>query len=76
MIIADGVIFIMDDESGELVMADASPAGYKELARAKVLGGREIWAPMALSDGHLVLRDMSQMKCLFVGGVAADKAGE
>jgi len=30
---------------------------------------------MALSDGHLVLRDMSQMKCLFVGAAAA-KAGE
>jgi outer membrane protein assembly factor BamB len=73
LIIADGVIFIVNDETGELVMAEASPRGYKELARAKVLAGREIWAPMALSDGHLVLRDQSQMKCLFVG---SGEAGE
>ena len=71
MIIADGVIFIVNDETGELVMAEASPNGYKELARAKVLGGREIWAPLALSNGHLVLRDMSQMKCVFVGATEA-----
>jgi hypothetical protein len=30
----------------------------------KVLEGREIWGPLALSDGKLVIRDQSQMKCL------------
>jgi outer membrane protein assembly factor BamB len=67
MIIADGVIFIVNDETGELVMAEASPDRYNELGRAKVLGGREIWAPLALSDGRLVLRDQTQMKCVYVG---------
>jgi outer membrane protein assembly factor BamB len=77
MIIADGVIFIVNDESGELVIAEASPKGYKELGRSKVLAGREIWGPLALSDGHLVLRDMGQMKCLYVGaGEAAGTAAE
>lgn len=72
MIIADGVIFIVNGDTGDLVMAEASPKGYKELGRAKVLGGRDIWAPLALSDGRLVVRDQSQMKCLYVG---ADNAG-
>lgn len=72
MIIADGVIFIVNGDTGELVMVEAIPKGYNELGRAKVLGGRDIWAPLALSDGRLVLRDQSQMKCVYVG---ADKAG-
>ena len=76
MIIADGVILIVNDETGELVMAEASPNGYKELARAKVLDGREIWAPLALSDGHLVLRDQSHMKCLFVGAGGTGETGK
>jgi outer membrane protein assembly factor BamB len=67
MIIADGVIFIVNGDSGDLVMAEASPQGYKELGRARVLGGKDIWAPLALSDGMLVLRDQKQMKCVHVG---------
>ena len=70
-LIADGVIFIIHGDKGELVMAEANPAGYKELGRAKLLGGNDIWAPMALSNGMLVLRDHEQMKCVFVGSETA-----
>ncbi|MGB7157788.1 MAG: PQQ-binding-like beta-propeller repeat protein [Tepidisphaeraceae bacterium] len=67
MIIADGVIFIVSGGSGELVMAEASPKRYKELGRAKVLSGPDLFAPLALSEGMLVLRDQAQMKCVYVG---------
>jgi len=67
MIIADGVIFIVSGESGELVMAEASPKGYKELGRARLLEGSDLFAPLALSDGMLLLRDTKQMKCVYVG---------
>lgn len=67
LIIVDGIIFIINGSTGDLVMAEASPKGYKELARARVLGGRDIWAPLALSNGRLIVRDQSQMKCLNVG---------
>jgi outer membrane protein assembly factor BamB len=43
MILVDGVIFIVNSDSGELVMAEANPGGYKELGRAKVLGGKDIF---------------------------------
>jgi outer membrane protein assembly factor BamB len=76
LIIADGVIFIVHGDKGELVMAEANPAGYKELGRAKVLGGNDIWAPLALSEGMLVLRDQSQMKCLLVGVERSASAGK
>ena len=39
LMIADGKLVVLD-EKGELVIADATPAGYHELARAKVLSGR------------------------------------
>ena len=32
----------------------------------KVLAGQEVWAPMALSDGKLVLRDLTKMVCINV----------
>ena len=35
--------------------------------RQEIGKGMEIWAPMALADGKLVLRDQRQMKCLDVG---------
>jgi outer membrane protein assembly factor BamB len=67
LLIADGMIYILDGQTGDLRLLEASPEGYKELACAPgILGGREIWAPMALSDGRLLIRDQSRMKCLQV----------
>jgi outer membrane protein assembly factor BamB len=77
MIIADGVLFIIADSTGELVMVEANPAAYKELGRTKLLAGHDLWAPLALNDGKLVLRDQTQMKCVYVGadGAAVPAAG-
>ncbi|HUU11318.1 MAG TPA: PQQ-binding-like beta-propeller repeat protein [Phycisphaerae bacterium] len=66
-LVADGLIFIMDDE-GVLTLAEARADGYKQLARAKVLGGHETWAPMALVGGRLLVRDLKKLVCLDVGG--------
>ena len=66
LIIADDLIFVIGGSSGVLHLVEASPKGFNELAKAKLLSGREIWAPMALSDGMLVIRDQSQMKCVDV----------
>jgi outer membrane protein assembly factor BamB len=51
---ADGKLIIMGDR-GELVVAEASPAGFKELARAQVLGG-QCWACPVLCDGRIYCR--------------------
>jgi outer membrane protein assembly factor BamB len=63
-IFADGVMYIMDGAGGQLRIVDPTPDGYKQLAEAKLLEGKQIWAPMALSDGKLVCRDQGQMKCV------------
>lgn len=62
-LIADSKLFLLDDD-GTLTMAKATERGFERLARAKVLEGKESWAPMALADGHLLIRDYTQMVCL------------
>ena len=61
--VADGKLLILEDD-GVLTMAEASPAGFVRLASAKVLDGKEAWAPMALADGRLLVRDYGTLRCL------------
>jgi len=67
LLMADNLIFNLDGKRGILYLVEPSPVGYKELAKVQLLGGKEIWAPMALSDGKLLVRSQSEMKCLDVG---------
>ena len=71
LILADDLIFMLNGKSGELVLAEANPKEYRELARTKVLDGegKNVWAPLALSDGKLIIRDQNQTKCLDVRAV-------
>jgi outer membrane protein assembly factor BamB len=68
MIVADGLAFCMHGKTGELHLLEIGPEGYKVLAKAKVLEaeGGTAWAPLALSQGKLIVRDQRQMKCLDV----------
>lgn len=67
--IADGMLLILQDTDCTLHLAEAGTDGYRELARARIFDGHDAWAPMALVDGKLVLRDRDWMKCLKVGDV-------
>ncbi|PAY16306.1 polyvinylalcohol dehydrogenase [Rhodopirellula sp. SM50] len=61
---ADDLLLILDDDA-TLTAAEATPAGYKRLARHKVLpGGHDAWGPMAMVAGRLILRDMTRLVCL------------
>ena len=62
---AGGMIYLLDD-SGLMTLAEATPDGYKQLARAQVLHGHDAWGPMAMVDGRLIVRDLTQMICLDV----------
>lgn len=60
---ADGKL-IVQTEKGELVIAQASPAGFDELSRHQVLSGR-CWTTPVLVEGRLWVRNaMGQVKCL------------
>jgi outer membrane protein assembly factor BamB len=63
--IAGGMIYVVDD-NGQLSLVQASPAGFKQLATAKVLNGPDAWGPMALVSGRLLVRDLTNLVCLDV----------
>jgi outer membrane protein assembly factor BamB len=65
---ADNLAYVMHGKTGELSLLGLSPSGYELLGTAKVLEakGANVWAPIALSNGKLVVRDQHQMKCLDV----------
>ena len=66
MILADGVILATDGKS-TLYLIQPDPSGFKPLASAKVLDdGPQNWAPMALANGKLILRDQGRMICVKV----------
>lgn len=62
--LADNKLFILDDE-GTLTIARPSVAKYIQLDRAKVIkDGSDAWAPLAIANGYLVLRDSKTMFCI------------
>ncbi len=66
-ILADGMFFLLEGKTGMLRLLEANTTAYKELANAQILGGHDVWAPPALADGKLVIRDLGRMVCLEVG---------
>ncbi len=52
-------------ESGELVLGQVTPAGWREISRAQVVGSGARSQP-ALADGRLYVRDRNQVVCLAV----------
>ena len=54
---------LVTTESGDLALAEASPAGHRELARIGALTGKS-WSHPALAGGRLFLRNGSEAVCL------------
>ncbi len=77
MILADGLILATDGAKA-LYLIEPDPTEFKPLASVELLGQKvgdegmarmfasQNWAPMALADGKLLIRDHSQMKCVRV----------
>lgn len=79
MILADGLI-LATNGAKTLYLIEPDPAGFKALASADLLkeeskaegiaarigGGTQNWAPIALADGKLLIRDQSRMMCVKV----------
>jgi outer membrane protein assembly factor BamB len=64
-ILADGLLLSVDG-SRTLYLIEPDPSGFKPLASVVLLGQGENWAPLALADGKLLIRDQSQLKCVKV----------
>ncbi len=59
-------LFYLLDDNAALSLVRATPSGYHLLQRAQLWRGRDAWAPMALVDGCLLLRDSTRLVCLDV----------
>lgn len=70
VIAADGRLYVLAEDSGEVAMLAASPAGYKEISKFKIpelstlrKDGGKLWAHPAISDGKLFIRDQELLYC-------------
>lgn len=59
LIAADGLLYILSDQ-GQLILAEATPAGFHEKGKVQVLEGRT-WTAPVLSHGRLYLRNDKEM---------------
>jgi outer membrane protein assembly factor BamB len=62
-LIADNKLFVLSDD-GTLTMIKPDPKKYIQIAQKKLFDGEDAWAPMAIADGHLLLRDSKKMICV------------
>ena len=64
-LLVDGKIVILDAKTGKLHLLKADVSGYKELASAPMVKENDMaWAPLSLSDGKLLVRDWTTLKCV------------
>ena len=67
LVLADGKLIVLG-EKGELMVAPASPDGFKPVARAQVLGGR-CWTTPVLANGKIYCRNAAgDVVCVDAGG--------
>ena len=67
LMFADGKL-ILYGQSGKLGLAEASPAGFKELCSFQALPGKDTWANPVLANGRLYCRSLEKMVALDVKG--------
>jgi outer membrane protein assembly factor BamB len=70
LIFADGMLIVLS-ERGKLVLLEATPKGYRELAAHQVLEGR-CWTAPSLWEGRLYLRNHTELVCLDLRARVAD----
>ncbi len=62
--IADGKLFILRDD-GTLFIAQPNTERYVQIDEVKVIeDGHDAWAPFAIADGYLLMRDATTLVCI------------
>lgn len=59
-------MIVSSDGEKMLYLIEPTPKEFKVLAKAELLDTKQAWAPLALSDGKLLIRDQKQMKCVLL----------
>jgi outer membrane protein assembly factor BamB len=70
ILLGDQVLALSD--AGELVVVEASSGAYKEVSRAKVIGGK-CWSTPVVSNGRVYVRSTTEAACLEVAAKSAQR---
>lgn len=62
-IVAGDNFYLLDDDA-TLIIVQKNTRAYVELDRIKLFDGHDAWAPLAIADGYMVLRDDRTMICI------------
>lgn len=68
-ILIDGSILALSDD-GHVVLAEATPAAYKEQSRFKAIGGK-CWTTPVLANGRIYVRSTTEAACFDITGRTA-----
>ena len=75
MSVADGMLYCLEEDTGTVVLAEASPKGWNEQGRFKLAPQTQqrsnrgkIWTHPVIADGKLYLRDQELLFCFDVSG--------
>ena len=66
LILVDELILNQNGKNGDIHLIEPSPEGYKELGKASFFDSKisQAWAPLAFSNGKLIIRDLEKMVCI------------
>jgi outer membrane protein assembly factor BamB len=64
VLVGNHLVALSDD--GQVVVVEATPTGYKELARTRAISGK-CWSTPAISNGRLYVRSTKESACLELG---------
>ncbi len=59
-------LLLATDGNRTLYLIEPNPTAFKPLASAELLESGQNWAPLALTDGKLLIRDHKNLKCVAV----------
>ena len=62
-LLADNKLYILDDHA-VLTIVKPSKTQYEQLGQVQLFEGFDAWAPFALADGYMILRDSKRMMCI------------
>ena len=62
-LLADDKLYILDDHA-VLTIVKPSKTQYEQLGQVQLFEGFDAWAPFALADGYMILRDSKRMMCI------------
>ncbi|MGB0581257.1 MAG: PQQ-binding-like beta-propeller repeat protein [Limisphaerales bacterium] len=73
MVLSDQQRLIIFNERGELILAEAQSSAYVERSRTQIFEGVQCWVAPAYYDGRLLLRAKTNMACVYVGELEANR---